>query len=59
MSQYEAGLHFSTYGPNKIAQKMIDSLKSINFFDQSICLIKSTIGYSQEMEITKIDNYIH
>ena len=36
MSQYETGLHFSSDEPNRIAQKMIDSLKSINLFEQSI-----------------------
>ena len=36
MSWYETGFHFSSDEPDRIAQKMIDSLKSINFFEQSI-----------------------
>ena len=33
MSQYETRLHFSSDEPNRIAQKMIDCLKSVNFFN--------------------------
>ena len=36
MNQYETGYRFSPDEPNKIAEKMIESLKSINFFEQSI-----------------------
>ena len=63
INQYETVQYFSIDEPKQIAQKMIESLSGIDFFEQSISskvnLIKSTYGTSQYLEIKKVDDFIY